>query len=335
MPVLGTAKHAFVSGGKIGSKDNPIRSDADMLAWTQTQTGGKIGGVVYIQESTVNSGNPYQVYCEYKNSKCQAMAAVWASKDATASNWSGNSSNYQRWIIVNNPNDASNDWGTGTHTFNDNYDFWGYATNDKSARSRIWFELAKNNSYFKFIGHDQNNDLFYTMRSTKAWGVRMKDPNDGGDGSDNYFNNGGSESPTVRVFTESITSNVVADGGGTAVFQNTRWKNLGLGVTDGEGTSANSNDVIMLVANSRGNAGADGTIGVGSDGFGVNDGYTGIGGKRSQVSGNFPASYTWNANTGNTSQADSIAGNILDPANHNGNIQFDTDAAILMFVAPF
>ena len=328
MPVLGTAKHAFVSGGKIGSKDNPIRSDADMLAWTQIQTGGKIGGVVYIQESTVNSGNPYQVYCEYKNSKCQAMAAVWASSDATASNWSGNSSNYQRWIIVNNPNDNSNDWGTGTHTFNDNYDFYGYSGNDKSARSRIWFELAKNNSYFKFIGHDQNNDLFYTMRSTKAWGVRMKDPSDGGDGSNNYFNNGGS--PAVRVFNSSIISNVTADGGGTAVFQNTRWKNLGLGVTDGENTNVNSNDVIMIVANSRGNAGADGTIGVGSDGFGVDNGYTGIGGKRSQVSGNFPASYTWNGTS-----SDSIAGNILDPDNHNGNIAFDTDAAILMFVAPF
>ena len=322
MPVLGTAKHAFVSGGKIGSKDNPIRSDADMLAWTQTQTGGKIGGAVYIQESTVNSGNPYQVYCEYKNSKCQAMAAVWASSDATASNWSGNSSNYQRWIIVNNPNTASTDWGTGTHTFNDNYDFYGYSANDKSARSRIWFELAKNNSYFKFINHSQNNDLFYTMRSTKTWGVRMKDPSDGGDGSNNYFNNGGS--PAVKVANSTITSNVVADGGGTAVFQNTRWKNLGLGVTDGEATSANSNDVIMIVANSQG------TIGVGDGGFGVDNGYTGIGGKRSQVSGNFPASYTWNGTS-----SDSIAGNILDPANHNGNIQFDTDAAILMFVAPF
>ena len=322
MPVLGTAKHAFVSGGKIGSKDNPIRSDADMLAWTQIQTGGKIGGAVYIQESTVNSGNPYQVYCEYKNSKCQAMAAVWASSDATASNWSGNSSNYQRWIIVNNPNDASNDWGTGTHTFNDNYDFWGYANNDKSARSRIWFELAKNNCYMKFINHSQNNDLFYTMRSTKAWGVRMKDPSDGGDGSNNYFNNGGS--PAVIVANSTITSNVVADGGGTATFQNGRWKNLGLGVSDGEATTANSNDVIMLVANSQGD------IGVGDSGFGVNDGYTGIGGKRSQVSGNFPASYTWNGTS-----SDSIAGNILDPGNHNGNIVFDTDAAILMFVAPF
>lgn len=323
MPVLGTAKHAFVSGGKIGSKDNPIRSDANMLAWTQTQTGGKVGGVVYIQESTVNGGLPYEVYCEYKNSKCQAMAAVWASSDATASNWSGNSSNYQRWIVVNNPNDNSNDWGTGTHTFNDNYDFWGYTGNDKSARSRIWFELAKNNSYFKFIDHDQNNDLFYTMRSTKAWGVRMKDPSDGGDGSNNYFNNGGS--PAVRVFNSSITSNVVADGGGTAVFQNTRWKNLGLGVTDGEGAGQNSNDVIMLVANSQG------TIGVGDSGFATDEGYTGIGGKRSQVSGNFPGSYTWNA----SGTGDSKAGNILDPSNHNGNIVFDTDAAILMFVAPF
>ena len=332
MPVLGTAKHAFVSGSVIGSEDNPIQSDADMLAWTNTQSGGKVGGVVFIKESTVNGGNPYEVYCEYKNSKCQALAAVWASKDATASNFSGNSNNYQRWIIVNDPN-GQGDWGQATHTYNDNYDFWGYSNNDKSARTRIWFELAKDNSYFKFIDHDQNDDLFYTMRSTKAWGLRMKDPSNGGDGTNNYFNNGGS--PAVRVFTESITSNVVADGGGTATFQNTRWKNLGLGVTDGEATNANSNDVIMIVANSRGNAGADGTIGVGSDGFGVSDGYTGIGGKRSQVSGNFPASYTWNANTGNTNTSDSIAGNILDPANHNGNIQFDTDAAILMFVAPF
>ena len=327
MPVVGTAKHAFSGGGTIGTYESPIKSDADMLLWTQHQTGGKAGGVVYIQESTVNSGEPYEVYCEYKNSKCQAMAAVWASKDATASNFSGNSNNYQRWIIVNNPNDASNDWGTGTHTFNDTYDFWGYAANDKSARSRIWFELGKNNSYFKFIGHNQNNDLFYTMRNSKVWGLRMKGSGDGGDGSNNYFNNGGS--PAVRVFNSSITSNVVADGGGTAVFQNTRWKNLGLGVTDGEATNANSNDVIMLVANSQGD------IGVGDSGFGVSDGYTGIGGKRSQVSGNFPHSYTWNANTGNTNTSDSIAGNILDPANHNGNIQFDTDAAILMFVAPF
>ena len=62
----------------------------------------------------------------------------------------------------------------------------------------------------------------------------------------------------------------------------------------------------------------------------INDGYTGIGGKRSQVSGNFPASYTWNGTS-----SDSKAGNILDPDNHNGNITFDTDAAILMFVAPF
>ena len=174
----------------------------------------------------------------------------------------------------------------------------------------------------KFIGHSQNNDLFYTMRSTKAWGVRMKDPSDGGDGSDNYFNNDGS--PKVRVFNSSITSNVVADGGGTATFQNSRWKNLGLGVTDGEATTANSNDVIMLVANSQG------TIGVGDSGFATSEGYTGIGGKRSQVSGNFPASYTWNGTSD-----DSKAGNILDPSNHNGNIAFDTDAAILMFVAPF
>ena len=50
MPVIGTAKHAYAGALPIGSEGNPIKSDADMLAWTQTQTGGKIGGVVYIQE---------------------------------------------------------------------------------------------------------------------------------------------------------------------------------------------------------------------------------------------------------------------------------------------
>ena len=39
--------------------------------------------------------------------------------------------------------------------------------------------------------------------------------------------------------------------------------------------------------------------------------------------------------TPNFSSSDSKAGNILDPDNHNGNITFETDAAILMFVAPF
>ena len=112
---------------------------------------------------------------------------------------------------------------------------------------------------------------------------------------------------------------------GTAGFQNSRWKNLGLGVTDGEAASANTQDVIMIVANSTG------SIGSGDGGFAISDGYTGIGGKRSQNSGQFPSNYTWNASGG----GDSKAGNILDPANHNGNIVFDTDAAILMFVAPF
>jgi len=320
MPVVGTAKHAFSGGGTIGTYESPIKSDADMLLWTQHQTGGKAGGVVYIQESTVNSGEPYEVYCEYKNSKCQAMAAVWASSDSTASNFSGNTGNYQRWICVNNPNGLG-DWGQATHTFNDTYDFWGYASNDKSARSRIWFELAKNNSYFKFIGHDQNNDLFYTMRTTKAWGLRMKGSTNGGDGTTDYFNTDGG----VQFANSSIISAVTADGGGTAVFQNSRWKNLGLGVSDGEPATNGTQDVIMIVANSTG------TIGSGSsDWSGLNNGFTGIGGKRSQNSGQFPSNYAWNGTT-----PDNKAGNILDPGNHNGNIAFDTDAAILMFVAPF
>lgn len=323
MPVLTAAKIAFMGAAKasIGSEDNPITSDADMLAWKNAQSGGRIGGPVWIKESSVNSGNAYEVYCEYKNSKCQALAAVFASKDSNTSPSGGK----ERWITVKDPN-QSGDWGQGTHTFNDNFDFYGYSTNDKSARTRIWFELAKNKTYLKFIGHDQNDDLFYTMTTTKAWGLRMKGSGNGGDGSNDYFANGaGGE--VIR--TATIITGVTADGGGTAVFQNSRWKNLGLGASDGEATDANSNDVIMIFANSTG------SIASGSTSYGGADQWTGIGAKRSQVSGNFAASYTWNSNTGGTGQADSIAGNILDPGNHNGNIQFDTDAAILMFVPPF
>ena len=324
MPVLGAAKIAFMGAAKaaIGSETNPITSDADMLEWKNAQSGGRIGGPVWIKESSVNSGNAYEVYCEYKNSKCQALAAVFASSDSTISNGQGGK---ERWLAVKDPN-GDGDWGQGTHTFNDNFDFYGYSTNDKSARTRIWFELAKNKTYLKFIGHSQNDDLFYTMTTTKAWGLRMKGSGNGGDGSNDYFANGaGGE--VIR--TASIITGVTADGGGTAVFQNSRWKNLGLGASDGEATDANSNDVIMIFANSTG------SIGSGSTSYGGADQWTGIGAKRSQVSGNFAAVYTWNSNTGGTGQADSIAGNILDPGNHNGNIQFDLDAAILMFVPPF
>ena len=318
MPVLGAAKLAYLSGGKgeIGTESNPIQSDADMLEWKDAQSGGRIGGPVWIKESSINSGNAYEVYCEYKNSKCQALAAVFASSDSNTSPDGGK----ERWITVKNPA-TSGDWGTATHTFNDNFDFYNYSANDKSARTRIWFELGKNKSYFKFINHSQNDDLFYTMINSKVWGTRMKGSGDGGDGSSDYFDNGGS----VGIKGSStIITGVTGDGGGTANFQSSKWKNLGLGVTDAEATSATSNDVIMIFANSTG------TIASGQTDYGAADAWTGIGAKRSQASGNFAHSYNWNS-----TNPESIAGNILDDSNHNGNIQFDTDAAILMFVPPF
>ena len=317
MPVLGAAKLAYLGivKGEIGSETNPITSDSDMLEWKNAQSGGRIGGPVWIKESTVNGGAAYEVYCEYKNSKCQALAAVWASSDSNTSPSGGK----ERWLTVKNPH-ISGDWGTATHTFNDNFDYFGYTGNDKSARTRIWFELAKNKSYFKFINHSQNDDLFYTMSSTKAWGVRMKGSGDGGDGSSDYFNNDGG----VVIRTASIITGVTADGGGTANFQSSKWKNLGLGATDGEAASATSNDVIMIFANSTG------SIGSGETNYGANDAWTGIGAKRSGASGNFADNYTWNG-----TNAESIAGNILDDSNHNGNIAFRTNSAVLMFVPPF
>ena len=62
MPVLGAAKLAYLSGGKgeIGTESNPIQSDADMLEWKDAQSGGRIGGPVWIKESSINSLIPFK-----------------------------------------------------------------------------------------------------------------------------------------------------------------------------------------------------------------------------------------------------------------------------------
>tara|TARA_B100002019_G_C21070737_1_gene498857 strand:- start:49 stop:765 length:717 start_codon:yes stop_codon:yes gene_type:complete len=236
------------------------------------------------------------------------MAGVFAGNDST-----NGPSGFFRWSPCKNPNTSnSNDWGTSTHTFNDNYDYSGYTGNSKSARSRAWAELATNKSRFYFFNQAQNGALIYTFASNSpgganaSWGTRMKTVSD-------YFQNGGTLGIQANDIVKSVPSGTLTD---------TRWSRLGLGATDAEATNANTNDVVMIVAQgttSNGTSTDWGNSGQNSAGLGV---------KRSQVSGEFPGNFTFNGTGG-----DSKAGVILNPGSYNGSISFDTDGYITIYQA--
>ena len=145
------------------------------------------------------------------------------------------------------------------------------------------------------------------MSNNESWGQRMINR-----GPSAYFNNDG----TPGVQTASIISSV------SGTVNDVRWYNLGLGATDAEATTVNTNDTIMIVANGRSSSTNSTDWGESSTGF------AGVGVKRSQVSGGYPASYTFNGTGG-----DSKAGVIANPGVYNGNISFDTDGYITCYAA--
>ena len=294
-------------GGPIGSESNPITTDAEGASWAATTTSGS-SGVAYVQKSGLNGGNPYEVYCIYTSSKLWVMAGVFAGNDPT----NGPSGLY-RWAPCDNPNtNNNNDWGTATHTFNDNYDFTSYNQANRSARSRAWAELATNKSRFYFFNQAQSGALIYTFASNSpgganaSWGTRMKTVNA-------YFNNGG----TLRVAANDIVKSVPS-----GTLTDTRWSRLGLGATDAEAATANTNDVVMIVAQGT----TSNTTSTDWRNSGQNFG--GLGVKRSQASNEFPSNFTFNGTGG-----DSKAAVIAAPGVYNGSISFDTDGYITIYQA--
>lgn len=296
------------SGGTPGFEStNPITSNAEGLEW-YAAVGGTFG-MAWIQKSGLNGGNPYRVYSGATLTDFWSMAAVWAGNDNTNSS-SGNG--FFRWAPADSPSNTSgNDWGTGTHVFNDTFDFNNYNGADRSARTRVWFEVSSNKTRLFFKNHSQTGPLIYTMTSNETWGGRMITK-----GPSAYFNNGGTSGAVVQV--ASITSSV------SGTVNDVRWYNLGLGATDTELTTANTNDTIMIVANGRSSSTNS------NDWNDSSTGFAGVGVKRSQVANGYPASFTFNGTGG-----DSKAGVVGNPGLYNGNIAFDTDGYIICYVRPF
>ena len=306
MPILGASKVAWAGSAPLyGTQTNPITSDAQGALWATAN--GANSGVAYVQKAGLNGGNPYQTYLVYTSNKLWVMAGVFAGADSTNSS-SGNG--FFRWAPCQSPTSTTgNDWGTGTHVFNDTYDFTGYTSADRSARSRAWAELATNKSRFYFYNQAQTSPLIYTFSSSSAggenasWGTRMRTLSD-------YFRNGG---------TSNVASADIVGTAPSGTLQDARWGVLGLGASDAEATTANTNDIVMLVAM---NSASQTDWNSSSPGFG------GLGVKRSQVSGGYPASFTFNGTGG-----DSKAGVIATPGVYNGNISFDTDGYITIYQA--
>lgn len=304
-------------GGVFGTQDSPITTDAEGALWAAAT--GTNSGPAYVQKAGLNSGNPYEVYCVYSSSKLWVMAGVFAGNDSTNA-----PSGVYRWAPCKNPSASnSNDWGTSTHTFNDNYDFTSYTQSNRSARSRAWAELATNKSRFYFFNQSQNGALIYTFASNSpggenaSWGTRMKSVSD-------YFRN---SNVTGSGATPSIASNDIVKSAPSGTLTDTRWARLGLGASDEEATTANSHDVIMIVA--QGNTDNSTNTDWGSSG----QNKAGLGVKRCQVSGDFPTNFTFNRDGDGNFTNDSKAGVVAKPGCYNGNIAFDTDGYITIYQA--
>jgi len=227
-------------GAGIGdSSDAPIENDSQAIAWGALNKGK---GLAWVKVSGFDGGRgtgvAFLVYSEVVGGKLYCMAARFAGGDQSES--PADNGSRTKWMCCKNPNSTSSneisDWGLGTHTFNEFFDYGNEADVQKSARTRLW---NKNNSKTLFTFHDvdqttQQDRLVYTMANTEAWSTRMRTrgPSSGTD----YWQNG------TTVTNGSVLSNTVEFGQKV----DSSYNNIYAGVTDGEANDASTNDVCMI-----------------------------------------------------------------------------------------
>lgn len=293
----GSAWNAVNKPGPGESAGTAIENDNQASLWAAKNSNPgfpwvKISGV----DGGNGSGNAFQIYSEYTDSKLFCLAARFAGGDNSASN---SGAGKTRWMVCKNPNLTSsgnqNDWGSGTHVFNNTLDFStgsDATSTDKSARTALWNHTTSK-TLFKFLNLDQSasGDLVYNLAHTESWATRMKTRGYGG-GTD-YYQNGTS----VRTGTQLINNLA------TGTKEGSNMDNLYAGTTDGEAANAGSNDVIMLVFDNNNNfEGADAT---------------GMGWKRSGADSQWPRV---DGNSGTTPTFDTSNNNSDSGGNHYGII---------------
>jgi len=236
-------------GAGIGdSSDAPIENDSQAIAWGALNSGK---GLAWVKISGFDggqgSGVAFSVYSEVVGGKLYCMAARFAGGDNSTS--PADNGSRPKWMCCKNPNSTSSgevsDWGNGTHTFNEHFDYGKQADVTRSARTLLW-NKTNTKTLFTFFKTDQDTQqdrLVYTMANTESWSTRLRTrgPSSGTD----YWQNG-----TGAVQIGSVVSSVVEWG--TKVDNS--FDNVYCGVSDGEANDASTNDVCMIWFDENGSA---------------------------------------------------------------------------------
>ena len=170
---------------------------------------------------------------------------------------------------------------------------------------------------FKFANLDQtgSGDLVYNMANTESWSTRMKTRGYGG-GTD-YFQN----DTSVRTGSNLITN--LAQG----TKEGSNMDNIYAGTTDGEGASASTNDVFMLLFDADNNfSGAD-TLGMGWKRSGADPQWP-------RVAGNGGTTPTFDTSDNNSDSGNDHYG-IVAQNSANGDMRNVSDGVVTMLVEVF
>ena len=230
-PANDTNSITSLSAGRGDSSNSPIESNAHGREWAALNKGK---GLAWVKISGFDggqgSGVAFLVYSEFVDGRLYCMAARFAGSDSSTS--PADNGNRTKWMCCRNPNDTDSnenaDWGSGTHTFNEFFDYSTEADITKSARTRLW-NKSNSRTLFTFHRTDQTitqDRLVYDMTHTESWSTRMKTRGPGS-GSD-YWQNGQS------VQAGSTISSVVEFGTKT----DSSFNNIYAGVTDAEAAGA-------------------------------------------------------------------------------------------------
>jgi len=301
------------------SSNYAIESNAHGREWAALNKGK---GLAWVKisgfDGGTGSGNAFLVYSEFVDGRLYCLAARFAGSDSSAS--PADNGNRTKWMCCRNPNDtASNhnaDWGSGTHTFNEFFDYSTEADSTKSARTRLW-NKSHSRTLFTFHVTDQtptSNRLVYDMTHTESWSTRMKTRGPGS-GTD-YFQNGQS------VQAGSVISSTVEFG--TKV--DSSFNNMYAGVTDAEAADAATNDACMIWFDDAGNGFANG--------FGIGWKRSGAGTQWPRISGSAGTTPTFDTTSNETDSGHNYYG-ILCENSDNGNMKNRANSVVTLLVNVF
>ena len=301
------------------SSNYAIESNAHGREWAALNKGK---GLAWVKisgfDGGTGSGNAFLVYSEFVDGRLYCLAARFAGSDSSTS--PADNGNRTKWMCCRNPNDtASNhnaDWGSGTHTFNEFFDYSTEADITKSARTRLW-NKSNSRTLFTFHRTDQtptSNRLVYDMTNTESWSTRMKTRGPGS-GSD-YFQNGQS------VQAGSVISSTVEFG--TKV--DSSFNNIYAGVTDAEADTAPTNDVAMIWFDEAGDGFANG--------LGLGWKRSGAGAQWPRISGNAGTTPTFDTTNNSSDSGQNYYGIVCENSN-NGDMRNRALSIVTLLVNAF